>query len=96
MDSRLNFLRRHGLSDSRSLWRGMEIGRKGMMFCDEANECAERVECMQRMRNDIWRISLERPLNGFEVLLDFLPYQNAYEILRHTGILLQCKVKAVR
>ena len=43
-----------------------------MVFCDESDECAERIEGMQGMRNDVGGISLEGTIHGFEIILDFL------------------------
>jgi hypothetical protein len=43
------------------------------MFCDETNECAQGVECMEGMRDDIGWICLVWMIDGFEVSLDFLP-----------------------
>jgi hypothetical protein len=48
------------------------IGGKGMMFGDESDEGAKRVEGVQRVRDNIERISLEGVVHRFEVFLDFL------------------------
>jgi len=43
-----------------------------MMFCNESDEGAERIKSMQRMRRTRWRISLERMINGSEILCNLL------------------------
>jgi hypothetical protein len=50
----------------------VNIGRKGMMFGNESDEGAKRVEGVQRVRDNIEWISLEGVVHRFEVFLDFL------------------------
>ena len=60
------------MRDGGGFRRGMNIGRKGVMFCDKSDERTQRVESMERVRDDIGRVRLERVIYGLKISLNFL------------------------